>query len=257
MESPGRAGIHRGSKDTASRMKRHTYSTDNDYRVKVAAGLGILAYISGTWLANLLIFLTTVIPAVAGLAQPVTHVIDFLWSPFTQLGLRPEAWVPTMGVLFGFLFAVFNQWGWRHSLIQKTPLVTTPDLAGEWEVRIRQTNAALATDGGEQSITSSHINTKVVGTAKIKQTWRRMLISMEFEDSISISLGASFVTDTHPLRLNFYYRNEPKPSAPEKAQVHYGTTNLRYDSEVNTLEGEYFTNRFRQTSGELLLEKEE
>ncbi|WP_147302758.1 hypothetical protein [Haloferax sp. Atlit-19N] len=236
-------------------MKRHTYSTDNDYRVKVIAGLGILAYISGTWLANFLIFLTTVIPVVAGLTQLSTQIISFLWSPFTQLGLRPEAWVPTTGVLFGIILTIFNKWGWRNSLVQKTPLVTTPDLAGEWIVRVRQTDATLATDGGEQSSTPDHVHTKVVGTAKIKQTWRRMLISMDFEDSISISLGASFVTDTHPMRLNYYYRNEPKPSAPDVAQVHYGSTNLRYNTEENILEGEYFTDRFRQTSGEILLEK--
>lgn len=235
-------------------MRRHTYSTDNDYRVKVTAGLGILAYISGTWLANFLIFLTSVVPELAGIAQPITQITNFLWSPLNQLGVRPEAWVPATGVLFGVLYTVFNRWGWRHSLVQATPLVASPDLDGDWEVRIRQTRATLATDGGDDL--PDHVNTRVIGTATIDQTWRRILISMEFEDSISTSLGASFITDTHPTRLNYYYRNEPKPSAANEAQVHYGTTDLRYNSDNDILEGEYFTDRFRQTSGEIILTRE-
>jgi len=238
-------------------MRRHTYSTDNDYRVKVAAGLGILAYILGTWLANFLLFLTTTLPALAGLFHPISQILNFFWSPLSQLGLRPEAWVPATGALFGVLFAAFNRRWWRHPLIQATPIVTVPDLDGDWEVRVRQTKATLAMDGGSDSDLPSHVNTKVIGTATIDQTWRRMLISMEFEDSISISLGASFITDALPTRLNYYYRNEPKPSAPDKAQVHYGTTDLRYNADDDILEGEYFTDRFRQTSGEIVLTRKE
>lgn len=240
-------------------MRRHTYSADNDYRVKVTAALGILAYLLGTWLANVLGYLTTALPQLLGVADPVLGVVEFLWSPLSQLGLRPEVWVPATGLLFAVLFAAFNRWWWRHRWIQATPFVTAPDLNGEWTVHVQQTESSLASDGGNKSETEldrPEVNTQVIGTAFIDQTWRRMLISMEFEDSISISLGGSIITDTHPTRLNYYYRNEPKPSAPEEADVHYGTADLRYDEDADVLEGEYFTDRFRQTSGEIILKQE-
>ena len=239
-------------------MRTHRYSTDNDYRVQIIAGLGILAYLIGTWLANFLVWLTTLPSALTGVQGPVTDVLTFLWSPLAQLGLRPEAWVPTTGLLFAILFALFNRRWWRHPVVQSSPFVTTPDLKGEWKVRIHQTNSAMASDGGgDDGIPSERVgmNTSVIGTATIEQTWRRILISMNFEDSISTSLGASIITDTNPLRLHYYYRNEPKPSAPDNTVVHYGTTDLRYDEEKGVLEGEYFTDRFRQTSGEIVLER--
>lgn len=239
-------------------MRRHRYSTDNDYQTQIIAGLGILAYLGGTWLANFLVWLTTLPSALAGVEGPVTDIVTFLWSPLAQLGLRPEAWVPTTGLLFTILFALFNRRWWRHTVVQSSPFITSPDLDGEWEVRVHQTEAAKASDGGWNDTEQSErpdVNTRVVGTATIEQTWRRILISMEFEDSISTSLGASFITDTNPVRLHYYYRNEPKPTAPEEAVVHYGTTNLRYDKEAEILEGEYFTDRFRQTSGEIVLER--
>ena len=239
-------------------MRRHSYSTDNDYQVQIIAGIGIIAYLLGTWLANFLVWLTTLSSTLIGVEGPVTDVVMFLWSPLAQLGLRPDAWVPTTGLLFTILFALFNRRWWRHPVVQSTPFVTSPDLNGEWEVHVHQTEAAKASDDRKNNDVPSErpdVNTSVVGTATIEQTWRRILISMEFEDSISTSLGTSFITDTIPPRLHYYYRNEPKPSAPEEAAVHYGTTDLRYNEDAEVLEGEYFTDRFRQTSGEIVLER--
>lgn len=241
-------------------MRKHAYSTDSDYRVKVAAGLGILAYVSGTWLANFLKGAVQVIPSLAGVARPAIGFVNFLWSPLTQLGLRPEAWVPATGFLFAVFFALFNQRLWRHPWIQSSPFVSAPDLSGTWEVKVRQREAEMATDGGNGEGYDSMevgVNTKVIGKAEIEQTWRKILVFIDFDDSTSISLGASFITDTEPLKFNYHYRNEPKPPAPDIAQVHYGTTDLHYNSEQTRLEGEYFTNRFRKTSGEIILEKTE
>ena len=236
-------------------MKRHTYSTDNDSRVKVIAGLGILSYLLGTWIANFLVWLVDVISSLANMEGQVGTFIDFLWSPLLQLGLRPEAWVPTTGLLFAVLFALFNQRWWKNRHVQAAPWITVPDLNGEWEVSIKQTQAAMAADGGGSQDADPQVRQRVVGSATIDQTWRHVLISMEFEESVSTSLGASFITDTTPLRLQYYYRNEPKPSAPEEAAVHYGATQLRYDEEADILEGDYFTDRFRQTSGGIVLER--
>lgn len=238
-------------------MRRHTYSTDSDYRVKVAAALGILAYISGTWLANFLKWVVQVIPSLAGVAGPAVGFVNFLWSPLTQLGLRPEAWVPATGFLFGIFFALFNRRLWRHPWIQSTPFVSAPNLRGTWEVKVRQKEAEMASDGGNETVEDSEVeeeDTRVVGEATINQTWRQILVSIDFEDSTSTSLGASFITDTDPIKFHYYYRNEPKPSAPDNAYVHHGTTDLRYDEELERLEGEYFTGRFRKTSGEIILE---
>jgi hypothetical protein len=58
-------------------------------------------------------------------------------------------------------------------------------------------------------------------------------------------------------RLNYYYRNEPKPKSDDSAQVHYGMVDLRVDEEEEVLEGEYFTDRFRNTSGQIVLRRED
>lgn len=251
-------------------MRRHTYSTDNDYRVKVAAGLGIVAWVTGVWPAELLVGLVETISTVLDAAAAVSRIVAFLWSPFTVLGLQPEAWVPTTGILFGAYLAVFNYWLWKHPLVQATPLISVPDLAGEWEVVVIQTESNgpepldhritdQETGGSEEAETEASETTvkDEIGTAIITQTWRKLQISIDFPDSTSTSLGASFITDAVPMRLHYFYRNEPKPTAPPEAQMHYGMADLRYDAEEDQFEGEYFTDRFRQTSGRIVLRRKE
>lgn len=247
-------------------MRRHTYSTDNDYRVKVTAGLGILAWVTGVWAAELIEGLIHAIATVMGAAAAVSRIVSVLWSPFAVLGLQPEPWVPTTGVLFGAYFAVFNYWLWKQPFLKATPLVSVPDLSGEWKVVVTQTesngpNSAEQRPSNEDSSSLEEVDSAAtsgedqIGTATISQTWRKLQIPIDFPDSTSASLGASFITDAVPMRFHYFYRNEPKPTAPAKAQMHYGMTDLRYDAEEDQFEGAYFTDRFRQTSGRIVLRR--
>lgn len=80
---------------------------------------------------------------------------------------------------------------------------------------------------------------------------------MDFEYSTSASLGATFITDTATPRLHYFYRNKPTSKSDNSVQVHYGMVDLRVDAEEGMMEGEYFTDRFRKTSGRIVFRREE
>lgn len=243
-------------------MRRHTYSTDNDYRIKTVAILGILAYVTGSWLASILSGLSSFVLDLAGTGEEILPLITWILSPLTNLGLQPDAWVPTTGALFAVYFWAFNKHLWRWNLIQQTPLVDTPDLAGTWTVHVLQTESSGEEPDKHRAVEAhedieGHVIEKVSGEAHIEQSWRKIQIAMDFDYSTSTSLGASFITDSARPRLNYFYRNEPTPQSNDAAQVHYGMVDLRIDVEENVLEGEYFTDRFRNTSGRIVFRRVE
>lgn len=242
-------------------MRRHTYSTDNDYRLKTVAILGILAYLSGSWLSSALAELVSFLSGVNWIEGRALPFVSWAISPLTNLGLQPEAWVPTTGAMFAFYFWAFNKHLWRWDVVQRTPLVDTPDLTGSWKVYVLQTQS----DGrepdehrirGVSEDVEENVIDKVSGEAVIEQSWRKIQIIMEFDNSTSVSLAGSFITDTPKPRLHYYYRNEPSPQAEDSAQVHHGMGVLQADEDEEILEGEYFTDRFRNTSGQIVLRRE-
>lgn len=240
-------------------MRRHTYSTDNDYRPKTVAVLAILAYVSGSWISSGLTSVASLMGNLGGLGDGFLSVVVWLSSPLTNLGLQPEAWVPTTGALFAIFFWAFSEHLWHWDVIQRTPLVNTPDLQGRWTVYVLQTKSDGDEPDGHRTVrdqeSPENVIEKVSGQAYIEQSWRKIQISMEFDYSTSVSLGASFVTDTAKPRLNYYYRNEPNPQSDNSAQVHYGMVDLRVEEGGEVLEGEYFTDRFRNTSGRIILRR--
>lgn len=243
-------------------MRRHTYSTDNDYRLKTVAVLGILAYVSGSWISGALMGTASLIAHFGGFGDRLLPLVAWILTPLTNLGLQPEAWVPTTGAMFGIFFWAFNKHLWRWDIIQRTPLVDTPDLQGRWTVHVLQTESN-GDEPDDHRTVGAHENPeddvieKVSGEAYIDQSWRKLQVSINFEYSTSISLGASFITDTTKPRLHYYYRNEPTPKSDDSAQVHYGMVDLRVDEEEEALEGEYFTDRFRNTSGQIVLRRKD
>lgn len=243
-------------------MRRHTYSTDNDYRLKTVALLGVLAYISGSWIAGVLTGTASALTTGSLLGERLVPLLAWAVSPFSNLGLQPEAWVPTTGALFGVYFWAFNKHLWRWDIVQQTPLVATPDLEGTWTVHILQTESTGEEPDEHRTVDAyeeigEEAIEKVSGEARIEQSWRKLQIAMDFEYSTSTSLGASFITDTATPRLHYFYRNEPTPKSDNSAQVHYGMVDLRVDVEDGVLEGEYFTDRFRKTSGQIVFRKED
>jgi len=241
-------------------MRRHTYSTDNNYRPKTVAVLGILAYVSGSWIASAVTGAVSLIGSPGGFGDQFLPIVAWIITPLTNLGLQPEAWVPTTGAMFGIFFWAFNNHLWHWKIIQRTPLVDIPDLQGKWTVHILQTESNGDEPDDHRTVRAhedpeNEVIEKVTGEAYIEQSWRKLQISMEFEYSTSASLGASFITDTTKPRLHYYYRNEPNPNSDDSAQVHYGMVDLRVDEEAEVLEGEYFTDRFRNTSGQIVLRR--
>ncbi|MFC6785394.1 hypothetical protein ACFQFH_05550 [Halobaculum halobium] len=202
----------------------HTYSTDNDKRVKVAAGLGILSYL-------------------------VTSNLDFLirlFQPFTPFGLDPT--VVSTGMVLSAVLIIFERRAWSVGVLRSLGVVAVPDLSGHWEGTLTPIESATA--GDEEYKSGDEVEIEL----KIRQTWRRIVIQLETEDSISESLGASFVTDKIDPKIHYYYENTPKPGTSQTMSPHRGSAELTVINQ-GELRGRYYTGPDRQSYGEIRLQK--
>lgn len=81
-----------------------------------------------------------------------------------------------------------------------------------------------------------------------------MSIELETNDSRSYSeMAALLRKDGTDFYVEYVYRNEPKPHARDSMSMHYGAARLRILE--NTLKGEYFNGRGRETNGGLELRR--
>lgn len=95
-------------------------------------------------------------------------------------------------------------------------------------------------------------------TLDVVQTWRRIGVTLDAEESESHSLGASIVAECfRTVTLSYEYLNEPKALAKTTLHTHRGTARLtlRRTGKVEVLDGEYYTGRDRQNVGILHFER--
>ncbi|WP_231725884.1 hypothetical protein [Chthonomonas calidirosea] len=151
-------------------------------------------------------------------------------------------WLDVPGGVLGIaggLYEVFEKWLWKIPLLRSIGIVKVPNLNGEWKL---------------QGWTKWSEGQDYQGEAEIKQTWTRISICIETEQSISRSITASLlVNEAEGITLRYEYCNDPKAKAPPTMHSHRGTANLRLKDDC--LEGEYYTGRDRQTVGKLTLRR--
>lgn len=220
MNSVG-SGKMEGEQDERHQELMHTYSTDNDLRLRIAAGLGILSYLTVEWFPIL--------------GETVARIVPF--------AIQPTA--PTLGLTLTLFTLVFSRWAWTMWPVRALGLVQVPDLDGEW-------SGQIISSYDEES--SDETGTPVEAT--IEQSWRRITVEFETEDSRSYSLGASFITSQSDPQLHYHYQSVPKPHADDTMQMHRGSTEIRFtngEDGEDQLEGRYYTGRGRGNHGRIEL----
>ncbi len=170
--------------------------------------------------------------------------ILFTWGFYTilkKLNIEIPWWVDAPSVLgfYGIFYWVFNNFGWRWSLLKKLKLINTPILSGIWE--------------GELS--SSFGENKAV-RVEIKQTWETMSVLLKTDQSKSCSKSAALtVLAPEGPALSYQYQNDPSHGAAQTMNIHYGTAQFTLDETGTKMEGEYYSGRGRQNTGSMSLVK--
>lgn len=151
-------------------------------------------------------------------------------------------WIESPSVLsiYGLLFIVFDRWAWKF--FSKIGFIKIPNLTGKWTGHLR-------------SSFDEH-GTTITATLKIFQTWTRIRILLDAEQSSSRSDTASVTLNTPEGKyLHYQYINEPKTYAADTMSMHRGTAKLLFDEREKALVGEYYSGRDRQKFGSLYFKK--
>jgi hypothetical protein len=142
----------------------------------------------------------------------------------------------TAGAIYAGLIFLYEQWGWRW-------LSTIKNLNGTWVGSITTTH-----NGG----------TSVPCVMRLRQTWTRMAIELETEQSRSrTTMAALYDEQPGDVGLKYEYVSEPRSLAVQTMHAHRGVCTLAIttDSEEARLSGDYFTGRGRETRGEITLHR--
>ncbi|MBS0213165.1 MAG: hypothetical protein JSR26_08325 [Proteobacteria bacterium] len=142
----------------------------------------------------------------------------------------------TAGAIYAGLIFLYEQWGWRW-------LSTIKNLNGTWVGSITTTH-----NGG----------TSVPCVMRLRQTWTRMAIELETEQSRSrTTMAALYDEQPGDVGLKYEYVSEPRNLAVQTMHAHRGVCTLAIttDSEEVRLSGDYFTGRGRETRGEITLHR--
>jgi hypothetical protein len=149
---------------------------------------------------------------------------------------RLDAAALSAGVIYGVLIFLYECWGWRW-------LSTLKNVNGTWV----------------GTITTSHNGgTSVRCVMRVRQTWTRMSIELETEQSRSrTTMSALYEEQPGDVGLKYEYVSEPRNLAVSTMQTHRGVCMLAVTSGLNDsrLDGDYFTGRGRETRGEIKLQR--
>jgi predicted pore-forming effector associated with SMODS systems len=187
----------------------HGYSTDSDERRVVPLLLAFLA-IALAWVSSKLL-------AVIHLSVP--------W------------WVdaPSGMAFYGALYALFDRYLWRNSLVSKLGLVRIPNFAGRWHGYL------ISSFDGHAKRHDLVIN--------IFQSWTEITVFLTTATSMSRSCaGVIQVDDPEGVALIYQYQNQPLANASKTMHMHYGTGVLRVSNDA-CLVGDYYAGRDRRTFG--------
>ncbi len=189
----------------------HGYSTDSGERRVVPLLLALLA-IALAWVSS-----------------------KFLAS----IHLSMPWWVdaPSSMAFYGVLYALFDKYLWRNSLVCKLGLVRTPNLTGRWR------GFLITSFDGHAKRHDLMIN--------IFQSWTQISVFLTTTTSISRRCAAVIqIDDPEGVSLIYQYQNQPLANAMRTMHMHYGTAMLRV-SNCACLVGDYYAGRDRRTFGRI------
>ncbi len=152
-------------------------------------------------------------------------------------------WVdaPSSMAFYGALYALFDRYLWRSSLVHKLGLVRIPNLTGSWRGYF-----ITSFDGHAQR------HDLII---HIFQSWTQITVYLTTATSMSRSCAAVIqVDDPEGASLIYQYQNQPLANAMKSMHMHYGTAMLRV-SNGGCLTGDYYAGRDRQTFGWICCKK--
>lgn len=142
--------------------------------------------------------------------------------------------------VFALLELLFETYLWR--ILTIIPVFGIVDFSGDW-------SGSLQVGQDEQDYPAS---------IKIRQSWSRLLVSFEGEDASGKSFSAAINHDRlgeGEIELTYNYYARSKLTKPRNHFDHYGTAMLRMNGNHNQVEGEYFTEKSRNSFGTMTLER--
>lgn len=146
----------------------------------------------------------------------------------------------SFGTIFGILYFLLDRvvWKWISSLIN------IPELDGIWD--------AEGISSFKDPVTGEnyHFQMQVI----IKQTFTKIEVFTETNDSTSRSTMASICTQHAVPIFRYSFENIPKNNANDELQRHPGLIELRVKSN-ELLEGSYFSGKHRLRYGELIYKR--
>ena len=143
------------------------------------------------------------------------------------------------GVIYAFLYWLFNRFGWR--LLDK--VLGIPVLDGDWIV------------SGQSLDLDSNVRFEWNGTLSITQKWDRIAIELKTSQSSSYSETASILLKHDgEAKLSYSYQNHPRQGEAE-LHKHQGFCELIFDAKLLTANGHYFNSMGRITFGRMSLRK--
>ncbi len=164
------------------------------------------------------------------------------------LGLRElvdvAPWIPIPSVfaIFTVLYWFFEKYGWKWRICQGT-FVSTPSLAGEWEIFMK---SSLDSYGSEYE-----------GTLTIRQTWTKISLYLNGEKFTgqSTALASIIIHSPHDFTLVWEYLAERKPQFAQKEFMHHGITKVRFENTTSSGSGNYYADQSRHSFGPVRVEK--
>ena len=218
----------------------HTYSTDNGFRTKLLALLGIIAYLFAGFLNSV------VFPAFEGWVA--------IHLP-TELNIGAS-----FMLVFGAIFWAFSNHVWHRSWIPER-IVSVPDLTGHWEGHIKTQNEVQDEYINVELNDDNDEYTPMEATLDISQDWRKISIYFATGRSPSPSTGAMFrMKDMIHPKVAYLFQNQgPAPDEQADDEGQYdGTAQFRYikrPDEPDILEGKYYTGPSRGNQGSARFER--
>lgn len=172
----------------------------------------------------------------------IALAIPGLFEQVRTLFNLPVSWgFPlTFGALFGFLYLIVDLFAWKWI----SSFIKIPVLSGKW----------LAKGKSSYIDPETNKNYEFKMEIVIKQTFSKMEVFTETNDSTSLSTMASICTHKAMPVFRYSFENTPKSMSDGELQRHPGLIELRIKSQ-DTMEGDYFSGKHRLRYGELKLER--
>lgn len=154
-------------------------------------------------------------------------------------------WINAPSVIgfYGILYSIFAKCLWKCSFFRRIGFVKLPNLNGTWNGHI---TSSFDEHAKEQ-----------YATLDIRQSWAKISISLRTQNSKSLSLTASILTENQNfVVISYEYISEPMPNSSNTMHMHRGTARLTLISEDQSLEGEYYSGRGRLNLGVLSFKRQ-